>query len=233
MGIFSSGNKYRNAAQGLLAEATTLQNRQRDIDFGRQLLANIRQQRLQIAQARFQNVLANEFSTSSSAAGAEAEVNSTLAGEVGYAYDTSIRAQRISDLTQQAQYYYKKYQKQQKTRATAIQGTAIVASAIAGGALGAVAGAGVAGVGAATGALKGAMLGSQVGSGIGKGILGDYTGASQAFMSAGTSWYQNKVAGSLQTISDRVSYKALDKNGKPYIVASATAKPDWWDKVYG
>ena len=58
MGIYSSGSKWKNAAAAAEAEAKSLTERQRDIDFGRELLANIRQQRLQIAQSRFQNALA-------------------------------------------------------------------------------------------------------------------------------------------------------------------------------
>ena len=190
MGIYSSGNKWRQRAKGAEAEATNLANLQQDIDFGRQLLMNIRQQRLQIAQARFRNVLAGEFSTSSSAAGAEANINSTLAGEAGYTYTTAARMQQISNLQQQANYYYKKYQKQQKTRSTAIQATAIVAGAALGGVAGLAAGAAGMGVATAAGAAaKGAMLGATVGSGVGKGILGDYTGAATDILSAGTSYY--------------------------------------------
>lgn len=186
MGIYSSGNKWRTRAKGAEAQAVELTNRQSDIDFGRQLLANIRQQRLQIAQARFQNVLAAETTSSSSARGAEAEINSTLAGEVGYAYDTSKRLQQISGLQQLANNYYKKYQKQQKTRSNAIQATAIVAGALAGGALG-IYGLGV-------GALQGAGLGANIGHGIGKAALGDFSGAAQSFTSAAVS-YQLGAAG--------------------------------------
>lgn len=186
MGIYSSGNKWRTRAKGAEAQAVELTNRQSDIDFGRQLLANIRQQRLQIAQARFQNVLAAETTSSSSARGAEAEINSTLAGEVGYAYDTSKRLQQISGLQQLANNYYKKYQKQQKTRSNAIQATAIVAGALAGGALG-IAGLGV-------GVLQGAGVGAIIGHGIGKAALGDFSGAAQSFTSAAVS-YQLGAAG--------------------------------------
>lgn len=181
MGIYSSGNKWRTRARGAEAQAVELTNRQSDIDFGRQLLANIRQQRLQIAQARFQNVLAAETTSSSSARGAEAEINSTLAGEVGYAYDTSKRLQQISSLQQLANSYYKKYQKQQKTRSTAIQATAIAAGALTGGlAAGLAAG--------SMSALTGAGLGASIGGGAGKAILGDYMGAAQSFASAAVSY---------------------------------------------
>lgn len=183
MGIYSSGNKWRTRARGAEAQAVELTNRQSDIDFGRQLLANIRQQRLQIAQARFQNVLAAETTSSSSARGAEAEINSTLAGEVGYAYDTSKRLQQISSLQQLANNYYKKYQKQQKTRSTAIQATGIVAGALTGGVLG------FAGMlGAGIGTLAGAGLGASIGGGAGKAVLGDYMGAAQSFANAAVSY---------------------------------------------
>ncbi len=196
MGIFSSGSKWKNAAAAAEAEAKSLTERQRDIDFGRELLANIRQQRLQIAQARFQNALAGEFSTSSSAAGAEASINSSLAGEVGYAYDASKRYEQISKLQEQASYYYNKYQKQQKRRATAIQGTAIVAGAALGGVLG-----GVGMLGAGIGAVKGTMLGATVGSGTGKGILGDFQGMAQDYASAGTSYYQTSMLSKVDDVN--------------------------------
>ena len=230
MGIFSSGSKYKRAAEGAEAEAASLIDRQRDIDFGRQLLANIRQQRLAIAQSRFQNALAGEFTTSSSVAGAEAEVNSTLAGEVGYAYDASKRAQQISNLQQQADYYYKKYQKQQKIRGTAIQATAIATGALGGGLL---ADAGV--LGAGVGTLKGTMIGATAGSGLGKSILGDWSGSSQAFMNAGTSLYQANAISSLENINKNTfNLRPLSKGEEVKPVTGTIKKVElpWYKKAY-
>lgn len=160
MGIYSSGNKYKYAAQGALESARALTGAQNDIEFRRQLLSNIRQERIARTQLEAGNY-SDDF-LSSSAAGATANVESSLAGESLYAYQSSKRAEQIQNYNEQAEYYNKKYQKQQKTRATAYAVTGMVAGALTGGALGA---AGL--IGGMT-AASGAIAGSQIGQGLGQ-----------------------------------------------------------------
>lgn len=167
MGIYSSGNKWKRRAQAAEAEAAALTEEQQKEDFGRNLLANIRQQRL--AAAQLETMRAGDIATSSTEAGAMANVNSTLAGEMGYSYRSSLRMQEIQNYQQMANAYYKKYQKQQKTRATAIQVTGIVAGALTGGALAAV---GAVGAGIGTAAAAGATIGQGAGQIANKDIAG-------------------------------------------------------------
>lgn len=134
MGIYSSGNKWKARAQGALASVQALEGQQRDVEFQRSLLSNIRQQRMAQAQLSLMNY--SDTFTSSSAAGASASVDSALAGEMKYSYETSQRAEEIQDYQQKAQEYMQKYAKQQKTRATAFAVTGIAAAVLTGGVLG-------------------------------------------------------------------------------------------------
>lgn len=165
MGIYSSGNKWKRRAQAAEAEAAALTEEQQREDFGRNLLANIRQQRL--AAAQLESMKSSDIATSSTEAGAAANVNSALAGEMGYSYRSTARMQQIQDYQQMANAYYKKYQKQQKTRATAIQVTGIVAGAVAGAALAPV---GAAALGAAAGATVGQGVGQMANKDIAGGL---------------------------------------------------------------
>lgn len=168
MSWFSSGSKYKYRAQEALASAQALEEQQSDIEFRRSLLANIRQERLARAVLESGNY-SDEF-TSSSAAGATANIDSSLAGETLYSYDTSKRMQQIQGYQQTAQENYKKYQKQQQKRATAFSLTGIAAGALTGGAF---ALAGGMGAGAASSISlasigKGMYLGARIGQGIGQ-----------------------------------------------------------------
>lgn len=162
MGMYGSGSKWKNAARGALASAQALEDQQRDIEFQRSLLSNIRQQRMAQAQLSLMNTNSNY--TTSSAAGASANIDSTLAGEMEYAYETSQRAEDIQQYQQDAQRYMKKYAKQQKTRAMSFA----VTGAVVGGALGAAAAAagGIA-VMSATGAAA-VTAGATIGQGVGQ-----------------------------------------------------------------
>lgn len=186
MSVFSSGSKWKRAAQQAIMNAEELQEEQQEIDFGRAMLSNIRQQR--IAQAQLTTANYSPSFTSTGAIGAASNINSALASEAGYSYSTSLRQQRISDYQADAERYMKKYAKQQKRRGIAIQATAIAAAALTGGALAALAApaAGTAAAATYTGltAGQGAMLGATVGGGIGKVINGDVAGSIQSGISA-------------------------------------------------
>ena len=160
MGIFSSGSKWKSMAQGALASARALENQQRDIEFQRGILSNIRQQR--IAQAQMSLMSYSDSFMSSTSSGASANLNSTLAGEMKYGYESSQRAEDIQNYQQKAQEYMQKYAKQQKTRATAYA----VTGAIAGGVLGAAmlpAGVALASTTGAAAVTAGATIGQGIG----------------------------------------------------------------------
>lgn len=160
MSIFSSGKKWKRAAEQSLQNARRVQDYQSEVEFRRQMLSNIRQERM----ARAQLMQGNYSTTArtSSQQGALANIDSSLAGETYFSYASSDRAKQILDYQEQAQQYYKKYQKQQKTRATAYAVTGIVAGALTGGALGA------AGMLGSLGAAQGAMMLGQIGQGFGQ-----------------------------------------------------------------
>ena len=174
MSVFSSGSKWKKRAQAALKKAQTIEDYQRDVEFQRSLLSNIRQQR--IAQAQ---LTAGSYSTdfqSSTITGYSANVDSTLAGEMDYGYGTSQRMEKIQDYQEQYRTYMKKYAKQQKKKAGAF--------AVAGAVLGAVTG----GLGFG---LTGAAIGASIGQGIGQitsntgqfetGLNNVISGASQAY----------------------------------------------------
>jgi hypothetical protein len=162
MGIYSSGSKWKNAARGALAQAEALEDQQRDVEFQRGLLSNIRQQRIAQAQLSLMNYSASF--TSSSAAGASANIDSALAGEMKYSYESSQRAEDIQDYQQAAQQYMKKYAKQQKTRAMAFA----VTGAVVGGALGAAAAAAGGIAVMSTAGAAAVTAGATIGQGVGQ-----------------------------------------------------------------
>lgn len=154
-----SHKKYKYMAEAALAQSAALENEQRDIDFRRGLLSNIRQERLARAMIE-QGNYSDDFTTSSSA-GAIANLQSSLAGETHYAYDTSARAQKIQDLNRQAEELYKKYQEGAKKKAGKFSSIGSIVGAVGGGAIGFM-------VGGPAGAVAGATMGAQVGQGIGQ-----------------------------------------------------------------
>lgn len=169
MSWFSSGSKYKHRAEGALASAQAIEAQQNDIEFRRSLLSNIRQERLARAVLESGNY-SDDFS-SSSAAGATAMIDSSLAGETIYSYETSKRMDQIKNYQDVAKENYKKYQKQQQKRATAYSITGMVAGAALGGIGAAALGAGAATAGGAAtglGIAKGAYLGAQIGQGVGQ-----------------------------------------------------------------
>lgn len=151
MSWFSSGSKYKHRAEGALASAQAIEAQQNDIEFRRSLLSNIRQERLARAVLESGNY-SDDFS-SSSAAGATAMIDSSLAGETIYSYETSKRMDQIKNYQDIAKENYKKYQKAQKKKSGVFS--------MVGGAVGATAGFLVGGPG-------GAIAGWQIGQGLGQ-----------------------------------------------------------------
>ena len=112
MGWLSVNNNYKYRAEGAIREAEELVGIQQERDFGQNLLANIRQYR--IAKEQLEAYGDTDDITSSTSAGVTANVKSTLAGEVGYAYETSNRAEQIQHLQAFAQQQLGKYKQQVK-----------------------------------------------------------------------------------------------------------------------
>lgn len=154
MSVLGGGGNAINKAKTAVANAESLTQEQQEIDFGRSLLYNIRQRRIATSQLQTAN-WSDDFVTSS-AQGAQSNIDSALAGEMGYAYKTAERQQKISDYYASAQRWAKKAEK--NNRVAGYVGEAIGAvGAIAG----AVAGSFIApGVGTTVGAATGAAIGT-------------------------------------------------------------------------
>lgn len=201
MSVFSSGKKWKRRAETALNTANAIADYQSEVEFRRQLLSNIRQERIARAQLEAGNY--SDSFTSSSAAGATANIDSSLAGETIFSYESSKRQQQMTDLTKQAETYYKKYQKQQNKRATAFSVAGLVAGALTGGALGAAGMLG-AGIGSGlSGALSGATMLSQVGQGLGQiaSGTGQWQTGVQNILSGGTQiWSMNQSESTYQRL---------------------------------
>ena len=156
MGLLNTGGKYKSMGIQALAEATTLGAQQRDIDFGRQLLQNIRQERIAASQIKI-GAQSDDVVTSG-AQGSLANVESALAGEVGYAYESGKRMEQIANYQDIAQRNFEKYAKVNKKNAAVGQVL---------GTVGAVAGSffGTPWLGAAIGSVLGTGLTAAAGGG--------------------------------------------------------------------
>lgn len=154
MSIFSVNKAAKSRALEYESLASRLEGQQRDIDFGRTLLSNIRQERIARAQLRASSY--SDDTVSSSGMGAVANIDSSLAGEMGYSYDTSERMEKIQKYQQDAAAQWKKYQKSIQKAGIAGQIMGTVAT---------VAGSVFGPVGAAVGAAIGTGLTSAMGGG--------------------------------------------------------------------
>ena len=152
MGWLSVNNNYKYRAEGAIREAEELVEIQQEADFGKNLLSNIRQYR--IAKQRLEAYGDTDDISSSTTAGVVSNVKSTLAGEVGYAYETSNRAEQIQKLQTFAQQQMNKYSQQVK-RASRNADIVAYGAKIVGAAIGFVVGGPA---GAATGWQIGGML---------------------------------------------------------------------------
>lgn len=217
MSVFSSsGNKWKYAAQTAMGNAEALANEQQDINFRRDLLSNIRENRMANAMISVGNY-SDDYS-SSSVAGARANVNSALAGDVGYSYDSSLRAELIQDYTDQAQDYMQKYADQQKNKG--------MIKTLTSTAIGAVAGAATGGFGLGLGTLMGGLVGAQAGQGVGQIISG--TGQTeqgiQNILGAASSAYRfdtaNKMKDGYENIYTKYQNYLNSRGWKRYEVAS-------------
>lgn len=206
MSWFSSGKKWKRRAERTLNTVRDIEDYQSEVEFRRQLLSNIRQERIARAQLEVGNY--STTARTSSQQGAIANIDSSLAGEADFSYSSSERQQQMTDLTRQAERYYNKYQKQQKKRATAYSVAGLAAGALTGGALG------VAGMlGAGVGGMSGAIFGSQIGQGIGQ--IASGTGQWQQglgnIITGGTQiWSANQAENNYQRLLDIISSNYTD-----------------------
>lgn len=166
MSVFKANKNYLTIAQSAMSNAKIIEEQQKDIDFGRELLSNIRQYRLQQAALEMREQSASTGVTSSSFQTA----NQYLQQQVSQPYQQAVydyaRDEEIAEYQRQAQSALEKYKKQAKTARTAGYITSAVL-AVAGGFFGAVAAAGAAG---GMGAIGGAAVGGAVGTGVGMGV---------------------------------------------------------------
>jgi len=207
MSVFTGGKKWGRAAKQLRVEAGQAQEDLEDLNFGRDLLSNIRQQRFAAAQLRMLEGGAADVSTTAHK-GQMANINSGLASDYGYSVDVSNRAEAIERLQEKATRYEKKAAKADKRAAVAGMAVAAAAGVLTGGAalaLGATAvgGAVAAGIGgaAATGAVsatgggRAAVAGGIQGTIESMALIGSAAGAFAGGSAAGT-------AGSTGTITE-------------------------------
>lgn len=186
MSIFSGGKKWGRRAKQLRLEAAQAQEDLEDLNFGRELLSNIRQQRLAASQLRMIEGGASDVVTTAHQ-GQMANINSALASDYGYSVDVSNRAQAIERMQETATRYEKKAAKMDKRAGMAAMGVAAAASVITGGAalaflpaigavgamgIAAVAGSAATGVISATGGGRAAVAGGIQGTIEGTALVG-------------------------------------------------------------
>ena len=238
MSVFSSGSKWKNAAQGALASAQALEDQQKDVDFRRGLLSNIRQQRMAQAQLAIANY--SDSYSSSSAAGASANIDSALASEMKYSYESSQRAEDIQNYQQDAKTYMKKYEKQQKTKSTAFSVAAVAGTFLTGGALGIMgmgAGASAASASAAAGGGALAQFGAagmaslQVYGGLAQGIAQIASNTGQA-----ETGINNIISGASQVVQTKKSdefYAGLLERLSPKTFETTSIDPKTGQPIAG
>lgn len=217
MSALGGGGNAINKAKTAVANAESLTQEQQEIDFGRSLLYNIRQRRIATSQLQTAN-WSDDFVTSS-AQGAQANIDSALAGEMGYAYKTAERQQKISDYYASAQRWAKKAEKNNRVAGyvgEAIGAVATVAGAAIGGPVGAAAGAAIGtGLTAALGGKSAAVKGS---------IKGDIEGGMLA-MTFGS------AAGAGAGVTESAGYTAT-ASVDGAVVASETAVTEGAGKTF-
>lgn len=173
MSIFKANKKYLSLAQMYMEQAKGIQEQQQDIDFGRQLLSNIRQYRIQQAALDIQD-LGREGISVSGFQSARQGLQTQLTQPYQHAVDDTERQEEIAELQTKANQALKKYKKQAKTARTA----GFITSAVLGVAGGFI-GAGLA-AGTAIGVTGGAAIGSVAGAGIAGGV-GEAAGADRHY----------------------------------------------------
>lgn len=217
MSVFTGGKKWGRRAKQLRLEAAQAQEDLEDLNFGRELLSNIRQQRLAASQLRMIEGGASDVTTTAHQ-GQMANINSGLASDYGYSVDVSNRAQAIERMQETATRYEKKAAKMDKRAGMAAMGVAAAASVITGGAalaflpaIGAIGAMGVAaaagsaatGVISATGGGRAAVAGGIQGTIQGTSLIGSLgaAGVGAGSSAAGTAGTVTEASGATTSVS--------------------------------
>lgn len=167
MSVFAANKKYISQAMQYMYMAQGVQEEQQDIDFGRQLLSNIRQMRIQQAAMDVQSQ-GREGIINTGFTAARQGMQTQFTQPYQQATEDYERQEEIAELQAKANQALKKYKKQAKTARTTGYITAAVLG-VAGGFIGGALAAGAAGATTASIA-GGAAIGGAVGTGIGGGI---------------------------------------------------------------
>ena len=129
MSIFKANKKYLSIAQTAMSNAYNVQMEQRDIDFGRQLLSNIRQYRIEQASLQQAEATIGETQVSGIQTGKQ-----YLQQQFNEPYSRTMadadRQEEIQEYQSQAEQALSKFKKQAKTAKTTGYVTAIAAGAL-------------------------------------------------------------------------------------------------------
>ncbi len=208
MSIFSVNKAAKSRAQEAQAMSAMYQDAQSIENFGRELLSNIRQERMARSQLEFINQV--EGVDMSSQAGAIANVDSGLASEEGYAYRYSQRLENIQYWNKVATENWEKYAKSVKRAKTNATIAVTAAGALAGGAAG-LFGATAFGVAAATtiGSAAGATGVSLIGNNSVAGNAAWSTAVKQSAKSFASAGFSNSLKSFMTPVGDPSTGAAL------------------------
>lgn len=189
MSVFAANKKYISQAMQYMYMAQGVQKEQQDIDFGRQLLSNIRQMRIQQAAMDVQSQ-GREGIVNTGFTAARQGLQTQFTQPYQQAAEDYERQEEIAELQAKANQALKKYKKQAKTARTTGYITSAVL-AVAGGFIGAglAAGAAAGTIGATGGAAVGGIAGGSLGAigGAAAGADRNYYGGAVSGTIAGTS----------------------------------------------
>lgn len=183
MSIYSVNKAAKYRAQTYEARAAQEQNTVQLMEFGKDLLQNIRQERIAQSQLAFSNYI--EGVDTSSAKGAVANIQSGLAAEEGYAYRYSQHLEDYQNYQQKAKDNWEQYAKSVKRAKTNATITVAAVGALTGGIVG-LAGMGAAAA-AATTTVASTMAAGAV-SAIGDNSIAGNAAWSQALKSSASAW---------------------------------------------
>ena len=199
MSVFAANKKYISQAMQYMYMAQGVQEEQQDIDFGRQLLSNIRQMRIQQAAMDVQSQ-GREGIVNTGFTAARQGLQTQLTQPYQQATEDYERQEEIAGLQAKANQALKKYKKQAKTART----TGYITSAVLAAAGGFIGGAVAAGAASATTAsiAGGAAIGGAIGTGIGGGI-GAVSGADRNYYGGAV---QGGIAGTSIAVSGSTAF---------------------------
>lgn len=239
MSVFAANKKYISQAMQYMYMAQGVQEEQQDIDFGRQLLSNIRQMRIQQAAMDVQSQ-GREGVVNTGFTAARQGLQTQFTQPYQQATEDYGRQEEIAELQAKANQALKKYKKQAKTARTtgyitsavlAVAGGFLAAGAVAAGAAaaGTVATSTSLAIGAAAGGVAGGALGAA--GGAAAGADRNYMGGAVSGTMAGTSiamagtTFMGAGAAAGGTGRGTVSYTLAD--GGATMTAAAAPSTSW------